>query len=111
MIRKIQNKILKKQNTITLEHYSLEFKTVDGEIHSYTKMCYGDPDSVLCSLGEFYLHQQGKYIKDDEGVIYPIKNIVWIKSSVDDVIPNVIKQYSACDFERIWYPDFELKTN
>lgn len=117
MIRKIQNKIfekyknIKKPKTVTLEHYSLEFKTTDGEIHQYTKMPYGDPDAVLCSLVDYYILGKDKFghIQDNDGVKYLLKNIIWIKDTKDDVVHNVIEQWisRSLDMRAIWYTDFE----
>lgn len=116
-VRKIQNKIfekyksVKEPKTVTLEHYSLEFKTADGEIHQYTKMPYGNPDAVLCSLVDYYILQKGEFghIQDDDGVKYLLKSIIWIKNTKDDVVHNVIEQWESrsLDFKRIWYTDFE----
>lgn len=95
-----------KPRTTTIRHYTLRFITVDGKQHTYSGMSYVDPAQLLCSPVEYYLIDC-KFLYDDDGIIYPISNIISISAEHDDTIENVIQQGKAT-FPSVWYPNYEV---
>lgn len=112
---KIKDKLLQLKKemtrpvTTTLYHYNLEFKTVDGKNHIFTRMCYGDPSTLVHEdLLRYYLISC-EYLEDDEGIKYPITNIISITPIKTDTIYNVKVKYVCSDFEKTWYQDNEIE--
>lgn len=81
----------KEVETTTLEKYKIVFKTVDGECHEFHGMEYCDKAQISCSPGEYYMIGK-EYLKDDDGQIYPINNIIKIKFEKISEIQNVIQK-------------------
>jgi hypothetical protein len=99
-----------KPKTTTLEKYHIHFKTVDGEMHKLTKLRAANPNAIACSIPDFYMIDR-KYLEDDEGVKYPINNIVSIRFELADTIENVIElgeDWGLC-IKQLWYPKETIK--
>ena len=79
------------QEKETLEHYSVRFYTTDGIIHNFTKYRYAVPERLRCSVPEYIMIdvKSNGYLKDDNGVMYPLQNVVSIYWSKDDEIHDV----------------------
>jgi len=102
-----KKKIVKPELT-TLKKYKINFTTVDGINHTYTKVPYADGDSVLCSIGEYYMIDE-KFLKDDEGLLYPINNIVKIEFVETETIENVVKKYYGSICSYTWYQKKDIE--
>lgn len=105
-----RNKKTEEIETVTLRHYKLVFKTIDGEIHEFNKISHIDESVITCSALDYYLSNE-KFLKDDAGVHYPIQNIISIKFELDNVIENVEKivfdnSFGLC---LIWYQKENIK--
>ena len=85
---------LKEMNTIrgTICHYTAHFTTVDGATHSYNKYRYGAPEQIRCSVPEYIMLdvKSDGYLKDNDGVMYPLQNVVSISWECDDTIEGVV---------------------
>lgn len=102
-------KEIKKPNTTTLEEYHIHFKTVDGEEHIFTRLCAGNPNALTSrDIPKYYLIDR-KYLSDDEGVKYPINNIISIRFELVKTIENVIELMDNPYFKQLWYQDDEIK--
>lgn len=79
------------QEKETLEHYSVRFYTTDGIMHNFTKYRYAAPERLRCSVPEYIMIdvKSNGYLKDDNGVMYPLQNVVSIYWSKDDEIHDV----------------------
>lgn len=100
-------KEIKKPVTTTLYHYDLEFKTVDGEKHKFTNMCYGDPSTLVHKdLVRYYLIG-ADYLEDDEGTKYPMSNIISITPIETGKIDNV--KVKGGDWSYTWYQKKDIK--
>ena len=79
------------QEKETLEHYSVRFYTTDGALHNFTKYRYAAPERLRCSVPEYIMIdvKSNGYLKDDNGVMYPLQNVVSIYWSKDDEIHDV----------------------
>ena len=111
MFKSIKKKVkeLKKPNTTTLERYNIHFKTVDGEQHTYTRLCASNPNAIVSrDIPNFYLIDR-KYLFDDEGIKYPINNIISIRFELIEEIDNVIELMDNPYFKKVWYQDDEIK--
>ena len=107
-------KELKKPPLTTLYHYDIEFKTVDRETHRFSKLCPGDPLELRNEdIFETYLTFNNDFLKDDNGVKYPMTNIISIKPILTDTIYNVIKvikyHYLGETFYKAWYQPDEIE--
>lgn len=76
-----------KKSTPLIEviHYSVYFKTIDGNKHQYTHFRYADPAQLNCSIPEYIMCKvkMDGYFKDDDGLMYPLQNVVEIKWEED----------------------------
>ena len=76
-----------KKSTPLIEviHYSVYFKTIDGNEHQYTHFRYADPAQLNCSIPEYIMCKiKGDgYLKDDNGLMYPLQNVIQIKWKED----------------------------
>jgi hypothetical protein len=101
---------IKKPKTTTLEQYHIHFKTVDGEMHKFTRLCAANPNAIVCSIPDYYMIDK-KYLEDDEDVKYPINNIISIRFELVDTIENVIELSEECGLciKQLWYPKEEIK--
>lgn len=97
-----------KPNTTTLSKYKIVFKTVDGAEHEFNQMNYIDTSTIRCSVGEIYLDNE-HFLKDDDGCLYPIENLLEIRFVLVDTIENVIVRYMLDHIERIWYPEDNIE--
>ena len=92
MLKKLFAKI-KEMNTMrgTICHYTAHFTTTDGKEHSFNKYRYGAPDKIKCSVPEYIMIdvKSNGYLKDDNGVMYPLQNVVSIYWNKDDEIHDV----------------------
>lgn len=79
------------QEKETLEHYSVRFYTTDGIMHNFTKYRYAAPERLRCSVPEYIMIdvKSNGYLKDDNGVMYPLQNVVSIYWNKDDEIHDV----------------------
>lgn len=99
---------IKKPKTTTLEKYHIHFKTVDGEIHKFTRMCAANPNAIVWSIPDYYMIDR-KYLEDDEEVKYPFNNIISIRFELVDTIENVVELREEHGFKQLWYPKEEIK--
>lgn len=90
--------------TTTLEKYHIHFKTIDGVEHICTHMCYADPSTISCSIGNYYLIGE-KFLRDDDDVQYPMCNVVSIRFELVNTLENVIQLYQDpySGWRKIWY--------
>ena len=76
-----------KKNTPLIEviHYSVYFKTIDGNKHQYTHFRYADPAQLNCSIPEYLMCgiTTDGYLEDDNGFMYPLQNVVQIEWEED----------------------------
>ena len=103
-------KEIERPKTTTLEKYHIHFKTVDGETHKLTKLRAANPNAIACSIPDYYMLDR-KYLEDDEGVKYPINNIVSIRFELAETIENVIElgdDWGLC-IKQLWYPKETIK--
>lgn len=66
-------------------HYTAEFVTVDGVKHYDNHFHYVNPDVLVCTVPEFLMINV-KYFKDDNGIMYPLQNVVSIHWVLDSII-------------------------
>lgn len=85
-------------DTTTIRHFICNFITVDGKSHFYSGFHYVDESALKCSGPEYIMYdiRSDGYIKDDNGVMYPLQNIISISWECDDEIENVYtKKYKV----------------
>lgn len=101
----------KKPKTTTLEKYHIHFKTIDGEMHTFTRLCAADPTAIRSrDIPNYYMIDR-KYLEDDEEIKYPINNIISIRFELVEEINNVIElgdDYGLA-IRMLWYPKEEIK--
>lgn len=70
---------------IEVIHYSVYFKTIDGNRHQYTHFRYADPAQLNCSIPEYLMCKIkiDGYLQDDDGLMYPLQNVVQIEWEED----------------------------
>ena len=91
MLKKIINtfkKTVAPKTTNLLKHH-IHFTTVDGVKHTFTGVAWMDPEVIRCSCSEYYLIGE-KFMKDDNGVHYPMENVLSIEFEPVDYKENVI---------------------
>lgn len=91
MLKKIINtfkKAVAPKTTNLLKHH-IHFTTVDGVKHTFTGVAWMDPEVIRCSCSEYYLIGE-KFMKDDNGVHYPMENVLSIEFEPVDYKENVI---------------------
>lgn len=85
-----------KVKTALLQKYQPVFITVNGESHVGCEYKWANDSGLLCSVPEYimiYIKKDG-YMKDTDGIIYPLQNIVSIKwelleeKNVADIFSN-----------------------
>lgn len=82
----------------TIYHYTVHFTTIDGATHSYNKYRYGAPEQITCSIPKYIMIsvKSDGYLKDNNGVMYPLQNVVSISWECDDIIEGVaLKEYQV----------------
>lgn len=93
MLKKLLAKT-KEKNPIrgTLCHYTAHFTTIDGKEHSSNQYRYGAPEYLECPVPEYIMIdvKTDGYLKDDDGIMYPLQNVVSISWECDDIIENAI---------------------
>lgn len=96
---------IKKPKTTTLEKYHIHFKTVDGEEHTFTRMCPANPNALTTRDVPNYYMIDKRYLEDDEDVKYPVNNIISIRFELVKTIENVIELSDNCGFDikKLWY--------
>lgn len=101
MLKKLIAKF-KEWDTIrgTIYHYTVHFTTVDGATHSYNRYRYGAPEQISCSVPEYIMIsvKSDGYLKDNNGVMYPLQNVISISWECDDIIDGV-----ALEEYRVFY--------
>lgn len=70
---------------IEVIHYSVYFKTIDGNRHQYTHFRYADPAQLNCSIPEYLMCKIkiDGYLQDDDGFMYPLQNVIRIEWKED----------------------------
>lgn len=96
--------------TTTLTNFSIEFTTIDGVVHKYDNVALCDESTLKCSGLEYYLYNK-EFLKDNDGIMYPMKNIISIKQVINRYIPHVKKIYidKSVLFHRTWYQPEEVE--
>lgn len=89
--------------TTSLEKYKILFTTKDGVEHEFNKLNYIDPNTISCSVDDYFLIGE-KYLRDDDMCLYPIKNIQKINFVLVSTIERVIEKYKDPGIRYIWYP-------
>lgn len=82
----------------TLCHYTAHFTTIDGKEHSFNQYRYGTPEYLKCSVPEYIMIdvKSDGYLKDNDGIMYPLQNVVSISWECDDIIENaILKEYEV----------------
>lgn len=79
---------------IEVIHYSVYFKTIDGNTHQFTHFRYADPVQLNCSIPEYLmcLVKKDGYFQDDNNLMYPLQNVIQIEWKEDD--RKTVKQSS-----------------
>lgn len=79
---------------IEVIHYSVYFKTIDGNTHQFTHFRYADPIQLNCSIPEYLmcLVKNDGYFQDDNDLMYPLQNVIQIEWKEDD--RKTVKQSS-----------------
>lgn len=112
MISLLKKKIEKAltPETTTLTDFSIEFTTIDGVVHKYDNVALCDESPLKCSGLEYYLCNED-FLRDNDGVMYPMKNIIAIKQIVNRYIPHVKKKAydKGLAFYRTWYQPEEVE--
>lgn len=96
-----KNFFKKEPEMITVYSYRATFKTIDGEIH-YSYFNYLDIDNLTCD-GPTYLMLGKKYLKDENGVMYPMQNIISIKWEVNNAKEVEVKYIRGTHFRETFY--------
>ena len=95
-------KISKKEpEMITVYSYRAIFKTIDGEIHR-TYFNYLDLDNLACD-GPNYIMIGKKYLKDEDGIMYPMQNIISIKWEINDTKEVEVEYIPGTHFRETVY--------
>ena len=65
--------------------------TICGIMHNFTKYRSAAPERLRCSVPEYIMIdvKSNGYLKDDNGVMYPLQNVVSIYWNKDDEIHDV----------------------
>ena len=96
-----KNLFKKEPEMITVYSYRAIFKTVDGEIH-YSYFKYLDI-SCLTYDGPTYIMLGKKYLTDENGVMYPLQNIISIKWEINDAKEVEAEYMRGTHFKEIFY--------
>ena len=96
-----KNFFKKEPEMITVYSYRAIFKTIDGEIH-YSYFNYLDISYLTCD-GPTYIMIGKKYLKDENGVMYPMQNIISIKWEVNDAKEVEVKYIRGTSFREVMY--------
>ena len=96
-----KNLFKKEPEMITVYSYRAIFKTIDGEIH-YSYFNYLDLDNLSCD-GPTYLMIGKKYLKDENGVMYPMQNIISIKWEINDAKEVEVEYIRGTHFRETVY--------
>lgn len=96
-----KNLFKKEPEMITVYSYRAIFKTIDGEIH-YSYFNYLDLDNLSCD-GPTYLMIGKKYLKDENGVMYPMQNIISIKWEINDAKEVEVEYIKGTHFKETVY--------
>lgn len=111
MFQRVKNVIYKRKKKIpiltTLFHYVICFKTVDGESHVYSNLCWCDPTAINCSVLDYYLIGKN-FLKDNIGTRYPIQNVISITAEVDGSKANVIMKSDGFT-RQFYYQESEIE--
>lgn len=81
--------------------YHAIFKTIDGEVH-HSYFNYLDLNTISCD-GPTYIMIGKKYLKDENGVMYPIQNIISIKWEINDTKEVEVEYIHGTHFKEIVY--------
>ena len=102
---------IKKPKTTTLEQYHIHFKTIDGEMHKFTRLCPANPNAIISRDIPYYFMIDREYLEDDEDVKYPINNIISIRFELVEKIENVIELSDDCGLamKKLWYQTKEIE--
>ncbi len=96
-----KNLFKKEPEMITVYSYRAIFKTIDGEIH-YSYFNYLDLDTLTCD-GPAYIMIGKKYLKDENGVMYPLQNIISIKWEINDAKEVEVEYIRGTHFRETFY--------
>jgi hypothetical protein len=103
------NLLKRNAKTITLKKYKLIFKTVDGEMHELNHIKPIDETAINCSALDYFLIYYNKFLEDDEGVHYPIENIISIKFELNGTISNVKQKEEKYGFPEVYYSQDDIE--
>lgn len=87
----------KEPKKITVKHYVLYFKTLDGVEHECTKFNYIDTEQINCPVTEWILIDNKDFLFDDKFTYYPMSAIAKIWSVCDKQTEVNEREYG------IWY--------
>ena len=100
MLKKIKNLLSKINSPIDshFEKWVCSFVTVDNKIHlrHYDRL-WSKANGLICTVPEYLMieNKECGYLKDDEGVMYPLENIVSIKwmllEECDSKLPDTME--------------------
>ena len=95
---------MKTKKTVELRRYIAEFKTTDGEIHKFSRYRFANPKAIICTIPEYIMVdvKSDGYMTDDDGIMYPLSNVVSIKWIPTD------EPATAHDNGRVFYGMDEL---
>lgn len=97
------------KSEVIFDKYYVKFKTVNGEIHNsklYNWICR---NKLNCSTKKhlYTSIQCDDYIKDEQGLVYPLKNIISVEFHLIET--KTIKMYEAClPYLQTFFTDDEL---
>lgn len=83
------------------------FITVDGKQHIYTRSNYLRVSNLFCSYEKYAMISisEDGYILDDEGIMYPLQNVVSIAWDLIDEIRKIDKDDVMF---KVWYTKNEI---
>ena len=88
------------KNMVTLQKFKPVFTTVDGHKHIGFEYHYGIVERLRCSVPEYIMIdiKNDGYLEDNDGVMYPLTNIVSIDWQLVDEkkVEDKFGEYQTC---------------
>lgn len=103
---------LEKENPlrVTLTGFDIEFTTLDGAKHIFSRVNYMDENTLIDRDGLHYYICDKKFLKDDDGVIYPMENIISIRKVNVQLLTNVkAKHIPGTCYNKTYYPEEDIE--